>query len=97
MRHWRTCPLHATQPFIVEKKQVDVKTFKLTIQNVENAVNKWYMSLSTSQNYNIDYPIKLTPFTEDAETLALDSFLDIYKVDYCILCDEQGKVGTESV
>ena len=71
--------------------------FKSTISNVENAVDKLYGSLSTSQHYKTDYPIKLTPFPEDADTLALISFLDFYKVDYCLLCDAQGKVGCDTL
>ena len=92
MRHWRTCPLHTTPPVIVDKKQVEARQFKAPLQNVETAVDNLYTSLSTSQHFKTDYPIKLTPFTEDADTLALVSFLDFYKVDYCLLCDEQGKV-----
>eukprot|EP01035_Chromulina_nebulosa_P026056 gene26056-34056_t len=91
MLHWRTCPLHTTPPVIVDKKQVEARQFKAPLQNVETAVDNLYTSLSTSQNFKTDYPIKLTPFTEDADTLALVSFLDFYKVDYCLLCDEQGK------
>ena len=94
MRHWRTCSLHSSPPVIVDKKQVEARQFKSTIQNVENAVDNLYMSLSTSQHFKIDYPIKLTPFTEDADTLALVSFLEFYHVDYCLLCDEQGIVDT---
>lgn len=92
MRHWRTCSLHPSPPIIVDKKQVDVRQFKAPPQNVENAVDNLYVSLSTSQHFKTDYPIKLTPFTEDADTLALVSFLEFYKIDYCLLCDEQGKV-----
>lgn len=43
----------------------------------------------------ITHPIKLTPFPKDANTLALITFLDFYKIDYCLLCDDQGgKVGS---
>jgi len=73
---------------------VEERQFKAPLQNVEAAVDSLYSSLSTSsQHFKTDYyPIKLTPFTEDADTLALVSFLDFYKVEYCLLCDEQGKV-----
>jgi len=92
MRHWRTCSLHQSPPVIVDKRQVEVRQFKSTVQHVENAVDNLYTSLSTSQHFKTDYPIKLTPFADDADTLALVSFLDFYKVEYCLLCDEQGKV-----
>lgn len=92
MRHWRTCSLHTSPPVVVDKKQVEARLFKSTQLNVENAVDNLYMSLSTSQHFKTDYPIKLTPFTEDADTLALISFLEFYKVEYCLLCDEQGIV-----
>jgi hypothetical protein len=92
MRHWRTCPLHISPPVIVDKRQVEARQFRSTLQNVENAVDNLYTSLSTSQHFKTDYPIKLTPFTEDADTLALVSFLEFYNVEYCLLCDEQGKI-----
>lgn len=94
MRHWRTCSLHTSPPVIVDRKQVEARQFKSTRVNVENAVDNLYVSLSTSQHFKTDYPIKLTPFTEDADTLALVSFLEFYKVDYCLLCDDQGIVDT---
>ena len=75
--------------YLVESRQ-----FKSTVHRVENAVDNLYMSLSTSQHFKTDYPIKLTPFTDDADTLALVSFLEFYKVDYCLLCDVQGKVDS---
>ena len=92
MRHWRTCSLHKSPPVILDKKQVDARQFKSTTSNVENAVDNLYTTLSTPQHFKTDYPIKLTPFTEDADTLALVSFLEYYDVEYCLLCDEQGRV-----
>ncbi len=92
MRHWRTCSLHTTPPVIVENKQVEARQFKSALSNVQNAVDNMYMSLSTVQHFKTDYPIKLTPFTEDADTLALVSFLEFNNVDYCLFCDEQGIV-----
>lgn len=76
----------------MENKQVEARQFKSALSNVQNAVDNMYMSLSTVQHFKTDYPIKLTPFTEDADTLALVSFLEFNNVDYCLLCDEQGIV-----
>ena len=92
MRHWRTCSSHPKPPVIVDKKQVDARQFKAPTQNVETALDNLYASLSNPQHFTTDYPIKLTPLAEDADTLALVSFLEFYNVDYCLLCDEQGKV-----
>jgi hypothetical protein len=94
MRHWRTCPMHASPPGVVNQLQVGARKFTATANSVEISLDNLYSSLSTPQHHKSgDYPIKLTPFSDDADTLALVSFLDFYKVEYCLLCDEEGVVG----
>ena len=64
MRHWRTCPLHISPPVIVDKRQVEARQFRSTPQNVENAVDNLYTSLSTSQHFKkMQIPLLLFPFS----------------------------------
>jgi len=84
MHHWCDCPHHRHPVVIVNEHKEDKIDVRLYAEKdrVKNSLYHLYNTISSLLHFNAgeEYPIKILPFANQSDTLALITFLNHYNI-----------------
>eukprot|EP01036_Dinobryon_divergens_P038149 gene38149-50026_t len=91
MKHWLNCPKHPSAPCVYTHFEDGLMVIKNTNKKeVEKSIENLYATISQTLHFNAgeSFPLKIVRFAQNADTLAMISFLSFYDVNFSIVGDQ---------